>query len=344
MVSLRCPVTLTASDDDDKGGSGVAMTEYSFDKVSWATYSAPFTISTEATSILYFRSIDKAGNTESAKKKTIKIDKTPPIVTATLTTPPNADGWNKTDVKVSFSAVDSLSGIRSVSRLATLKSEGAGQSITGTAMDKAGNAASATITGINIDKTPPTIIGTRTPSPNANGWNKSDVTVSYTAADSLSGVDRSVSSLASDRISTEGAGQTTSGTAVDKAGNSSSATVTGINIDKTPPSLDVMVTPDSLWPPDHKLAIIEALVISADNLSNVQVILKSIVSSEPDNGLGDGDTADDIQGASPGIDDHQFQVRAERSGNVNVRVYTVTYTATDGAGNSTTATTTVTVR
>ena len=64
-----------------------------------------------------------------------------------------------------------------------------------------------------------------------------------------------------------------------------------------------------------------------------------MVSNEPDNGTGDGDTANDIVI----IDNLTFQLRAERSGNGKDRIYTITYQAIDWAGNSTLATATVTV-
>jgi hypothetical protein len=64
-----------------------------------------------------------------------------------------------------------------------------------------------------------------------------------------------------------------------------------------------------------------------------------VVSNEPDNGTGDGDTANDIVI----FDNLTFQLRAERSGNGNGRIYTITYQVTDWAGNSALATATVTV-
>jgi hypothetical protein len=74
------------------------------------------------------------------------------------------------------------------------------------------------------------------------------------------------------------------------------------------------------------------------------VRLVSITSSEPDNGLGDGDTPDDIQGAAFGTDDREFQLRAERSGPGNGRVYTIIYQAEDASGNTAEAQAIVTVR
>src|SRR3989304_5625351 len=86
-----------------------------------------------------------------------------------------------------------------------------------------------------MDKTPPSLVGLRTPGPNANGWNNTDVTVSFTCSDGLSGIDSC--GPTPQVVTTEGMGQSRSGTAVDKAGNTASTTVGGINIDKTPPTV-----------------------------------------------------------------------------------------------------------
>ena len=77
--------------------------------------------------------------------------------------------------------------------------------------------------------------------------------------------------------------------------------------------------------------------------ANPAIRLVSITSNEPDNGLGDGDQPQDIQGAAFGTDDREFQLRSERSGPGNGRVYTITYSATDASGNQTLRQTTVTV-
>src|SRR2546427_300615 len=101
-------------------------------------------------------------------------------------------------------------------------------------VDNAGNSASTTVSGINIDKTAPTISGAATSSPSAAGWSKNDVTVRFSCADTLSGIQ---SCAADATLSAEGTGQSASGAATDKAGNSASTTVSGIKIDKTAPTL-----------------------------------------------------------------------------------------------------------
>jgi hypothetical protein len=70
---------------------------------------------------------------------------------------PNANGWNNTDVSVTFQAMDALSGVASLTGDTTIRTEGENQSVTGQAVDKAGNVASATSTNINIDKALPAL-------------------------------------------------------------------------------------------------------------------------------------------------------------------------------------------
>lgn len=178
---------------------------------------------------------DNAGNTAETTVSGINIDKTGPVVSHIQNPPANTKGWNNADVEVEFSATDGLSGVDSVSPAEKeFSTEGAGQSVTGTATDKAGNTASETVT-VNIDKTKPTIAYELTPTANANGWNNVDVTVKFSATDGLSGVD----SVSPEEkiVSTEGADQSVTGTATDEAGNTASITVDEINIDKTPPTL-----------------------------------------------------------------------------------------------------------
>jgi hypothetical protein len=84
-------------------------------------------------------------------------------------------------------------------------------------------------------------------------------------------------------------------------------------------------------------------VLADNNPGSISIILKSITSNEPDNGLGDGDTQNDIQGADLGTLDTDFELRAERSGKGDDRIYTITYTLTDEAGNQSSAIATVVV-
>jgi len=231
-VWYRSDVKVTLTATDNEGGSGVKVTRYSIDGATWTDYTVPFTISAEGITTVYYRSTDREDNVETVKNQTVKIDKTAPVITGAALTQPNTAGWYNTDVTVRFNAADALSGVDTVTPDTVISAEGASQSVSGTAADLAGNSVTYTVSGINIDKTPPAITGAALTQPNANGWYNKDVTVHYDASDKLSGIDTLTPDTA---VSTEGAGQTATGTAVDKAGNSAGFSVTGINIDKTSP-------------------------------------------------------------------------------------------------------------
>jgi len=107
-----------------------------------------------------------------------------------------------------------------------------------------------------------------------------------------------------------------------------------------------VLSPSSLWPPNHKMVPVIATVSASDNCDeDPAIVLTSVVSSEPDDakGGGDGKTTNDIQDADIGNEDYNISLRAERQGKGDGRIYTITYEATDDSGNSATASATVTV-
>lgn len=124
-------------------------------------------------------------------------------------------------------------------------------------------------------------------------------------------------------------------TATDACGSDTNNFAEAVIEDTTPPEIDVSVDPETLWPPNHKMADITATVTATDNCPGTSYVLTSVTSSEPDDGLGDGDTAGDIEGTAFGTPDLEFRVRKERSGLNDGRDYMVVYTAEDGSGNTT---------
>ena len=123
-------------------------------------------------------------------------------------------------------------------------------------------------------------------------------------------------------------------TVTDPSGQFDHDQVTIEVVDTTPPELTVELHPNSLWPPNHKMADIEASVQAQDLCGDVtSLTLVSVVSSEPDNGKGDGNTVGDIAGVETDTLDTSFQLRSERQGMNHRRTYTVTYQATDDVGN-----------
>ena len=113
-----------------------------------------------------------------------------------------------------------------------------------------------------------------------------------------------------------------------------------VGLDLFPPVLEVSVTPEVLWPPNHRYVEVRATVTVADGDDPMpSVRLVSVTSNEPDNGIGDGNTVNDIVI----VDERTFKLRAERSGRGTGRVYTITYEAEDAAGNQALASASVSV-
>jgi len=101
-------VTLSAQDDD----SGVAATYYSLDGASAARATTPVSVSGDGVHSLSFWSVDVAGNVETAKTETIRIDATLPTATAGADQarifPPNGA---LVPVTISGRLTDALSGL-----------------------------------------------------------------------------------------------------------------------------------------------------------------------------------------------------------------------------------------
>ncbi|KRE43667.1 OmpL47-type beta-barrel domain-containing protein [Knoellia sp. Soil729] len=182
---------------------------------------------------------DNVGNTATSAPVTVKVDKTAPTITGSRTPAANANGWNNTDVAVSFAPSDATSGVKSSSAPTTLSTSAANQSVTGTVTDNADNTASTTVSGISIDKVAPTLSGKPTTDANAAGWYNEDVAVAWTAADALSGTTNPANSM----ITGEGTALTASATATDKAGNATNAQSAAVKIDRTAPNTTVTAPP-----------------------------------------------------------------------------------------------------
>src|SRR5207249_408983 len=172
---------------------------------------------------------------------TVKLDETAPSILGTRTPAANASGWNNADVTVSFSCSDATSGIKSCTGGGTtiLSTEGANQSVNAAATDNADNTASTSVSGISIDKAPPSLSGAPTTSPNTAGWYTGNVAIHWTASDALSGL---VGAAPADStISGEGSALTASASVSDKAGNTTNATSLAVKIDKTAPNTTASV-------------------------------------------------------------------------------------------------------
>jgi hypothetical protein len=283
---------------------------------------------------------DAAGNTATAPFTITVRDTTPPIISAPATA--SAEATSAAGAVVTFVATadDAVSGNVPVTANPPSGSTFAVgfSSASLSATDAAGNTASKSIF-INVrDTTAPALTLPANQTIEATSAAGAVATFAASATDAV-GVTSFTSSAASG--STFPIGTTTvTVIASDAAGNTSSGSFTVTVRDTTAPVISSLTASStSLWPPNHKMVPITLSASASDAVGVSSLKIVSATSNEPDNGLGDGDTAGDIEitGALT------LNLRAERSGTGDGRVYTIKVEAKDAAGNATTKTVTVSV-
>lgn len=213
--------------------SGVASTSWSLDD-SALTEGTSVPISGDGTHTLTFLSVDRAGNAEEPVTIEVKLDASGPIVTHQVSPEPNAAGWNREPVTVHFECSDLGAGVTTCPEDVTVSTEGADQVVSGEAVDAAGNRTVDHVV-VNLDLTDPVISGALGEGPNAAGWYRNPVPVTWTCNDDLSGV-----ADCPDPVTlTEASPGPVAGTVTDVAGNTATGQVGPIKIDTTPPTVEL---------------------------------------------------------------------------------------------------------
>lgn len=293
-----------------------------------------------ATTSVGLAAADAAGNTATASFTVMVRDTTAPAVTVPGDITAEATGPGGAAVGYPAPTASDAVGVTS---LASAPASGStfplgSTTVTATARDAAGNIGTGTFKVSVVDTIAPVLTVPANQILEATGPAGATASFSASATDVV-GVASLTTSAASG--STFPIGTTTVAvTAKDAAGNSANGSFTITVRDTTAPAL-VSVTPSSatLWPPNHQMVAITIAAVATDVVGVTSLKIISVTSNEPDNGLGDGDTAGDIQITG----DLKLNLRAERSGTGNGRVYTITVEARDAAGNATTRTCTVSV-
>ena len=195
------------------------------------------------------------------------------------------------------------------------------------------------------DVTPPVSTVTLLLAPNAAGWVNAEQTATFTATDEGEGVDV----IVIDPVLPDGPEmQVASGTqltfadgvhvldyyAVDRAGNREMPKRLEVRVDSIAPAISCSATATTIWPPNHRMVPVSFSVVVTDGASGTPgFVLTSATSNEPDNGVGDGDQPNDLQGWILGTPDTTGLVRAERSARGSGRIYSFQFEARDAAGN-----------
>lgn len=108
-----------------------------------------------------------------------------PSITASATPPPNAAGWNNSNVTVTFTCTPGTYPVTSCPAPIVVSTEGTGQIISGTVTDSGGQQATASVT-LNIDETPPAL--TVTGPTDGAVLTSTPVAATGSVSDALSGV------------------------------------------------------------------------------------------------------------------------------------------------------------
>ena len=157
-----------------------------------------------------------------------------------VASPASGSGWYSLATgapTISFQCSDASSAIVSCSASVTL-GEGAGQVVSGQAVDAAGNSASIQAGPFDVDLTPPSISADLP----EDGWYSlasGAPSASFQCSDALSGL----ASCPEAQLLGEGPDQLVEGTAWDLAGNSASASAGPFDVDLTPPSIIGSLSP-----------------------------------------------------------------------------------------------------
>lgn len=210
------------------------------------------------------------------------IDLTPPETIANLPTP-YPSGWYGGPVAVTLSASDVASNVvGTFYRLdggpdvayagEFVVSGGGAHELVYWSIDEAGRVEDENVLIISIDDVVPSITFLdRTPEPDAEGWNNGPVTIRWSCADAETGV---VAEIVETTVSTEGEAQSAVGVCEDVAGNQSSDTVEGINIDTSGPTVTI----------DEALVAVGAVTGSASDglsgASSVTVVYTDLLGAE----------------------------------------------------------------
>jgi hypothetical protein len=164
---------------------------------------------------------------------TVRKDSSPPGVKAESSRGPDASGWYTSPVSFTFTGDDGASGVASCTSGTYSGPDGGDISVSGSCTDNAGNTGSTSFR-IKYDATAPTVTGTPSRKPDANGWYNHPVDVAFTGTDSGSGVTE-----CSPKVTYKGPDASPAklvGQCRDAAGHLSAPTTVELRYDATPPA------------------------------------------------------------------------------------------------------------
>jgi uncharacterized repeat protein (TIGR01451 family) len=276
----RTPPVVTAMPSPSANANGwnnslVTVTFAATDSLSGVlagSLTAPITLSTDGVNqSASGQATDVAGNVGTVTRAGISIDTITPVVLFTSPADNSSTPTSPILVQGSFSAGGSpvtsatctgvaatISG-QEFTCTVPLPTTGPNQ-INAAVTDAAGNTGAAAL-NVNYQlSNAPTITGAISPAPNAAGWNKTNVTITFTCTNATT-------CQAPINVSAEGANQVFQGTSTGPGGTA--ATQITVNLDKTSPVEALTVAPPSTIAPGDTVAL---SVNASDNIGVAAVV------------------------------------------------------------------------
>ena len=216
VTSSPVSVTLNASDNL----SGVANTFFTVNSGPAQIYTNTFTISNDGAYNIEYWSVDVAGNTETHRAGTVRIDSTAPHTQAFLSGTAGTNGWYRSEVQVSLSASDNVSGVQST----VYRIDGGGiqtyggpfvisalgqHTIEYWSVDNLNNTEAAQSLAVNVDTIAPVVTTAANPSTAAKKPQPVTVTISGSVTDGISGVSSASFSVIDEYGATQPSGSVT---------------------------------------------------------------------------------------------------------------------------------------
>ena len=237
-------MTVTAGTPGANGWytSDVTVATTGTDPTSGVSCTAEQTVTAEGTTVVTGECTNGAGLTTHAANLTIKLDKSGPSASLAVTAGTlGANGWYTTNVTVATTGADSISGPVTCTTDQQLTNETTGQAVNGSCTNAAGLTTQANQLTVKIDTTGPTAALTITAGTlGTNGWYITDVTITTTGTDTISGP---TTCTDAQMFSDETTGLTVTGSCTNQAGLASDANPLTIKIDKTRPTADLESAP-----------------------------------------------------------------------------------------------------
>ena len=275
-----------------------------------------FDLGADGSHLLTIVGTNAGGSNTITPTPTITNDTTPPAIQGTITPAPNAENWNNSNVTVTFACSDAGSNIATCQAPITVSTEGAGQIVTGTAVDNAGNSATAKVT-VNLDKTTPKF--TFTSHTNNQIVTTPQITVSGGSDDAINATVNGVA------VTVDTSAKTFTSAPLTLVEKSNSIVVNGKDIAGNPGTATINIVLDNIKP--HV-----AIISPANN---------AVVSADPVHVVVSG-TAGDDQTSVTGVkvNDRSATLNADGTWTITLDLSagsspaTITAVATDAAGNT----------